>query len=75
MNRIPDALCFSWSSKGARVASTSTTSFQRVSTCSRRILKRDSWLRCLKRPSVVVCLQLLGILLLLIESLSGILPR
>ena len=34
-----------------------------------------SWLRCLRRTGVIMCLQLLGILLLLIENLSGIPPR
>ena len=63
------------SSAGPGVASSSMPTSQRVSPCSRKILKRDSWRRCLKRPGAIMCLQLLGILLLLIENLSGILLR
>ena len=60
---------------GVAAASISMPSSQRVSTCSRKILRLDSWLRCSKKPGGVVCLQLLGILLLLIANLSGILLR
>ena len=61
-----------WSSpEGPVAASTSMPSSQRVSTCSRRIRRQVSWLSCLTRPGGTTCLQLLGILLLLIANLSG----
>ena len=56
-------------------ASISMPPSQRVSTCSRRILRLVCWRRCSKRPGGTMCLQLLGILLLLIANLSGIPQR
>ena len=45
--------------RGQGIAPTSRPSFQRVLTGPRRVLKQDRWLKCLKRPGAIMCLQLL----------------
>ena len=45
---------------GPVAASVSMPSSQRVSTCSRRILRQGRWLRCPKRPGGTMCLPAPG---------------